>query len=416
MVYENYRPMISSCLKLNPNWTYYLWRDSDARALIFLHYPQYMKTYMRFNDNLQRSDAIRYIILHRFGGIYLDMDVECVRPFHPALTRQAAFLDQERVEQTRIAWGRQFSAMNSLMGSVPGHKFFQAMSDRVLLRKLPGDAYSSTGPNVLTQVFQRFRNSPAIWNWPVHLLPPSVASPLMDPNRNWRQLCRYARYGWGSRGCRMLRAKKWRMDDRNGGTVAVHRFLHLGYGFAVRQRKSLFNLTKEFGSARVNFYLRRPLLFTYIYFLTTASGIYLDMDVECLQPFPSSLTRQAAFLDQERLEQTRIFWRRDFSAMNSVMGSAMADRVLTKNTGTSAFSTTGPKVLTEFFKEYKESPTSWIWPVALLPPSVASPLMDESEKLEVALPESQKARQFGFRLGRHRLPHAGVQKLAPWQR
>uniref|UniRef100_A0A1I8J2A3 Uncharacterized protein n=1 Tax=Macrostomum lignano TaxID=282301 RepID=A0A1I8J2A3_9PLAT len=186
------------------------------------------------------------------------MDVECVRPFHPALTRQAAFLDQERVEQTRIAWGRQFSAMNSLMGSVPGHKFFQAMSDRVLLRKLPGDAYSSTGPNVLTQVFQRFRNSPAIRNWPVHLLPPSVASPLMDPNRNWRQLCRYARYGWGSRGCRMLRAKKWRMDDRNGGTVAVHRFLHLGYGFAVRQRKSLFNLTKEFGSARVNFYLRRP--------------------------------------------------------------------------------------------------------------------------------------------------------------
>ncbi|PAA52951.1 hypothetical protein BOX15_Mlig028735g1 [Macrostomum lignano] len=259
MVYENYRPLISRCLKLNPDWTYYLWRDSDAKAIISKEYPQYWKTYTRFKDNLQRSDAIRYVILHRFGGIYLDMDVECLQPFPSSLTRQAAFLDQERLEQTRIFWRRDFSAMNSVMGSVPGHPFYKAMADRVLTKNTGTSAFSTTGPKVLTEFFKEYKESPTSWIWPVTLLPPSVASPLMDNQKNWKWLCRKAKklgssgFGWADIGCRMLETKNWHLGSADKSTIVVHRFLHLGYHSHHRKRRPRFDASKEFKS-RVKFY------------------------------------------------------------------------------------------------------------------------------------------------------------------
>ena len=33
----------------------------------------------------QRSDAARYFIVYHYGGVYLDLDYECSRPFAPVL-------------------------------------------------------------------------------------------------------------------------------------------------------------------------------------------------------------------------------------------------------------------------------------------------------------------------------------------
>ncbi|KAJ3896091.1 hypothetical protein GG344DRAFT_72572 [Lentinula edodes] len=34
---------------------------------------------------IQRADAIRYFVLHHYGGVYLDLDVGCLRPLDPLL-------------------------------------------------------------------------------------------------------------------------------------------------------------------------------------------------------------------------------------------------------------------------------------------------------------------------------------------
>ncbi len=39
-------------------------------------YPWFLKVYMAYPLSIHRADAARYLILHSFGGIYADLDVE----------------------------------------------------------------------------------------------------------------------------------------------------------------------------------------------------------------------------------------------------------------------------------------------------------------------------------------------------
>ena len=62
-----------------------MWTDSSSRAFIAQHYPSFLPTFDSYPYGIQRADAIRYFVLHRFGGIYMDLDVGCKRDFAPLL-------------------------------------------------------------------------------------------------------------------------------------------------------------------------------------------------------------------------------------------------------------------------------------------------------------------------------------------
>jgi mannosyltransferase OCH1-like enzyme len=53
------------------------WTDDKARDFISEEYPWFLDTWDTFPFNIQRADAIRYFVLHHYGGIYLDMDTLC---------------------------------------------------------------------------------------------------------------------------------------------------------------------------------------------------------------------------------------------------------------------------------------------------------------------------------------------------
>lgn len=63
----------------NPDWNYRFWTDADILELISTHYNWFLKTYNNYDYNIQRSDTARHIILHHHGGLYCDIDIECIR-------------------------------------------------------------------------------------------------------------------------------------------------------------------------------------------------------------------------------------------------------------------------------------------------------------------------------------------------
>lgn len=71
----------------NPGYDYWLWDDDDNRAFIASHYPWFLPTYDAYPAEIFRADAVRYFFLYHFGGIYADMDTECLRPFDTLLDK-----------------------------------------------------------------------------------------------------------------------------------------------------------------------------------------------------------------------------------------------------------------------------------------------------------------------------------------
>ena len=62
-------------------WEYKLWRDADAEE----EYSKstWLRAAMEAASNFgEQSDILRYYILHKYGGLYVDVDFECLQPFN----------------------------------------------------------------------------------------------------------------------------------------------------------------------------------------------------------------------------------------------------------------------------------------------------------------------------------------------
>ena len=62
-----------------------LWTDAGSREFIAEHYPWFLDTFDNYTYPIQRADAIRYFVLYHFGGVYIDLDIGCIRPVDPLL-------------------------------------------------------------------------------------------------------------------------------------------------------------------------------------------------------------------------------------------------------------------------------------------------------------------------------------------
>ncbi|KAL5508047.1 hypothetical protein ACEPAH_5665 [Sanghuangporus vaninii] len=67
------------CKDMMPDYEYMLWTDAASRDFIAREYPWFLDTFDAYTYPIQRADAIRYFVLHHYGGVYLDLDVGCRR-------------------------------------------------------------------------------------------------------------------------------------------------------------------------------------------------------------------------------------------------------------------------------------------------------------------------------------------------
>ena len=77
---EHFRQFAETWKACHHDWEYQLWDNDRMNTFIGDHYPTYWDTYLSFQYNIQRWDAIRYLILDKIGGMYVDFDIECLRP------------------------------------------------------------------------------------------------------------------------------------------------------------------------------------------------------------------------------------------------------------------------------------------------------------------------------------------------
>ncbi len=92
------------------------------------------------------------MLLHHFGGVYADIDCECVASFEPIMKENRIVVGKDpfRTHPSSRISAAALSAVQRTMASPPGHPFWMH-----LLSMMPGlahakDVLDATGPCLLT--------------------------------------------------------------------------------------------------------------------------------------------------------------------------------------------------------------------------------------------------------------------------
>lgn len=157
--YEKLKLYRDSWIIKNPTWRRVEWSKAMCLNLIKTFYPEHSNMFKNYKHEIQRCDAVRYLILHRYGGWYVDMDYYCNRPLDEAMeeyTNDIYFVQSPNgsflQDDDHIS--------NSLMYSVPNHQFWkQVLID---LEKGQNTPYYytkhltvmfTTGPGILNRIY-----------------------------------------------------------------------------------------------------------------------------------------------------------------------------------------------------------------------------------------------------------------------
>jgi glycosyl transferase-like sugar-binding protein len=142
---------------LHPDFEYRLWTDAQNDSFVRDEFPELYSLYRSFAREIYRADMVRCLYLLRFGGVYVDLDVEPLRSLHGFLADAGdCVLGAEPEAHARKRRGKPIMACNAILASAPGHPFWRRMMEEIARRAAlgGGEPVGVTGPLALDFVFE----------------------------------------------------------------------------------------------------------------------------------------------------------------------------------------------------------------------------------------------------------------------
>lgn len=135
-------------MNINRNWDYKLWGEEEIQKFGLKN----SELYNNIKNYGAKSDIARYEILQRLGGIYIDTDFDCVKPFDD-LCGLDFFAGNGHISEPEV--------FNSIIGSMPDGKIINSYVEGLLGIKTFNDnidgVMNTTGPYYITR--QYFSNT-----------------------------------------------------------------------------------------------------------------------------------------------------------------------------------------------------------------------------------------------------------------
>jgi mannosyltransferase OCH1-like enzyme len=175
----------------NPSMKYYCWNYENCEKLIKNFYPQHLEMYKKYHYMIQKCDAIRYFILDRYGGMYVDMDYECIQSFDLVFEK---YKGDFYLVETPNKLGSDIHISNSLMYSKPNHIFWKKLFIELEKSQEVPIYYGkhltvmfSTGPSIVNRVFNKYKFLYKLEYFPYQYFHPngltSTISSINDKNK-----------------------------------------------------------------------------------------------------------------------------------------------------------------------------------------------------------------------------------------
>lgn len=127
--------------RLHPTWEHRLWTEDNLPELENAELFARAETIAPGHEGQFRADTARYELLYRFGGVYVDADLEALRPIDELLPGRSCFVGWEAPG----VW-----INNACMGAEPGHPFLADLVDGLPAHVAALGARGVTRPNRLS--------------------------------------------------------------------------------------------------------------------------------------------------------------------------------------------------------------------------------------------------------------------------
>jgi len=174
---QQYKPFLQTWLKYHPDWTFVFWVDNpqnyDLGILLKDYTFENLKEYLRNNKNTknkvvidvknlrfnnrkffdetknygQRSDILKWEVVYRFGGVYIDVDFECLKPLDILNHMYNFYTGIQPLDTSFLQLGA------ALFAAVPGHPILKHCVETIKDDWHQKMIVVSTGPLHFTKSF-----------------------------------------------------------------------------------------------------------------------------------------------------------------------------------------------------------------------------------------------------------------------
>ena len=149
---KDLNPLIQSKIdffkKLNPEYSYNLYTDTQMDNFVNQHFHgEISECYNKLNIIVAKVDFWRYLVLYKYGGVYLDMDSSIEKPLDELIrSTDQAIITAEGNPNVYVQWALIFSKGHPIL-----KKTIELVVRNIQNNSYPNDIHKMTGPTVYTR-------------------------------------------------------------------------------------------------------------------------------------------------------------------------------------------------------------------------------------------------------------------------
>ena len=185
-----YKGYMSSWQEKHPDWDYMLWTDDNVHTL----FPLYNQEFYDAAENYgTKSDILRWELLYRFGGLYVDTDYECLNPMDELHYVYDFYTGIQPLDAIFLQLGA------ALVGCIPGHPIMKHCIETIKDDWHFQGAPTKTGPVHFTKSFYLCagKGTADIALPPFYVYPlGSTEKPTQELYNQWIEQGSYAIHWW----------------------------------------------------------------------------------------------------------------------------------------------------------------------------------------------------------------------------
>lgn len=192
---DKYRAWQQSWIHYHPDWEYRLWTDADIEKLHALGDFFVGETYQFYQEAInygEKSDVLKILLIRYFGGMYVDIDFECLKPCDVFHYCYDMYIGIQPMDVAYVQLGY------ALFGAAPHNPFIEEVVKTLHTTRHIPEIVAKTGPIMLTRCF--VQNALGMRDIIMVALPASYFYPrgYNDPlePRDWIKSESYAAHHW----------------------------------------------------------------------------------------------------------------------------------------------------------------------------------------------------------------------------